>query len=103
MTPEGKVKHDITKWLDQLKKDGLPIFYDVRQAGGFNYKKGIPDIYVVFNGHHIEIEVKKPGGQQSVMQEKFQAFCEMIHVDYLLIDSINDFRQKFTSLMENFF
>ena len=71
MTPEGYVLNDILNYLKSLKSLGLPLMYERRSAGGFNYKKGISDIYAVFNGRHIEIEVKRADGRQSVMQEKY--------------------------------
>ena len=53
MTPEKKVQNEIIKYLKS--KD---VFFERRQAGGFSYKKGIPDLYAVIDGMHIEIEVR---------------------------------------------
>ena len=55
MTPEKKVQNSIMDYLKQLDKDGLPVMVERRQAGGFSYKMGIPDLYAVVNGYHLEI------------------------------------------------
>lgn len=75
MTPEKRVQNDIVDYLHELEKAGEPIFVERRNAGGFSYKKGIPDLYAVVNGIHVEIEVKQPGGSLSTMQEKFRDKC----------------------------
>ena len=54
-TPEDYVKDDIENYLDTLDN----CWRDTRQAGGFSYKKGLPDIYGCYYGYHFEIEVKK--------------------------------------------
>ena len=93
MTPEKKVQNEILKYLDKLEKDGRKIFHERRQAGGFNYKKGIPDIYCVVNGKHIEIEVKKPGGKLSTMQEKFRDKCELLNINWIVVDDISELKE----------
>lgn len=75
MTPEKRVQNDIVDYLNELQKCGKPVFVERRNAGGFSYKKGIPDLYAVINGIHLEIEVKRPGGSLSTMQEKFRDKC----------------------------
>lgn len=92
MTPEKKVQNEILKYLDKLEKDGYKIFHERRQAGGFNYKKGIPDIYCVVNGKHIEIEVKKPGGKLSGMQEKFRDMCKEKNIEWICTDDFEKFK-----------
>lgn len=69
-TPESKVKSEISKYLTSLEMAGLPIYYEARPAGGLTFKKGMPDIWMIYNGIHIEIEIKKPGGKMSIMQKK---------------------------------
>lgn len=93
MTPEKKVQNEILKYLDKLEKDGYKVFHQRRQAGGFNYKKGIPDIYCVVNGKHIEIEVKKPGGKLSTMQEKFRDKCELLNIKWMVVDDISELKE----------
>lgn len=100
-TPEKKVQDLILSYLKEMKKSGEPLFYERRQAGGASYKKGIPDIYAVYNGIHIEIEVKKPGGKQSTMQEKFQKMCENINIIYICVDNLVDFKEIFNIIKLN--
>lgn len=91
-TEEGKVQQSIIDYVNYLYDLGHPIFYERRQAGGFNYKKGRPDLFVVYNGIHIEIEVKKPGGKQSSMQTKFENKCkEKYNCLYLCVDDLSQF------------
>lgn len=91
MTPEKKVQNSIINYLKKLKENDEPLFFERRQAGGFSYKKGIPDLYAVYYGLHIEIEVKKVGGKLSTMQEKFRDMCYKNRIKYICVDNINDF------------
>lgn len=94
MTPEQKVQQPIIKYFKSLQQLGLPVFIERRQAGGFNYKKGIPDLYVVYDGQHLEIEVKGPGGHQSTMQEKFEAKCKKLNIKYVCASSVDEVKEK---------
>lgn len=82
-------------FLKKLKEEGKPIFYERRQAGGFSYKKGIPDLYCVYYGYHIEIEVKAENGELSVMQEKFRDMCTKNKIFWICSNSLDDFKIKF--------
>lgn len=95
MTPEKKVQTDILKYFKKLKDAGKPIFYERRQAGGFSYKMGIPDVYVVYNGRHVEIEVKQPGGQLSPLQEKFRDMCKRNNILWICAESLEDVKRFF--------
>ena len=66
-----------------------------REAAGFNYKKGLPDIYCVYKGKHIEIEVKDPKGETSVMQDKQKILLENAGAIYILAKDVNDVKEKF--------
>ena len=95
MTPEKRVQNEIIEYLKQLKKNNKPIFYERRQAGGLSYKKGIPDIYCVYNGCHLEIEVKAPGGELSTMQEKFRDRCKKLNILWICVDSVDELKRYF--------
>jgi hypothetical protein len=70
---ELKISDKCLNYLDQLKKEGYPLFYEHRSgSGGFNYKKGIPDMYIVIGVIHIECEMKTPYGHLSTMQVKWR-------------------------------
>ena len=92
MTPEKRVQNKILEYLRKLENEGKRIFFQRRQAGGFSYHKGLPDIYCVYNGIHIEIEVKAPGGHQSEMQIKWQKRFEEIGIKYICCSDLNDLR-----------
>lgn len=100
MTPEKKVQNKIIAYLKDLQEKGHPLFFERRQAGGFSYKKGIPDLYAVYNGIHIEIEVKKPTGELAVMQEKFRDKCEKLNITYIAARNIEEVIELFQKLMK---
>lgn len=90
MTPEKRVQSAIMSKLAELADKGEPLFFERRQAGGFSYKKGIPDLYAVYNGQHIEIEVKAPGGLRSPMQIKFMEKCRKLNMLCICADCVDD-------------
>ena len=92
MTPEKRVQNEILSYLKNLSKTE-PLFYERRQAGGFSYKMGIPDIYFVYNGIHVEVEVKAPNGHLSPMQEKFREMCEKKNIIWVCADSLEDVKK----------
>lgn len=74
---ESSVGKKITAYLDDLIKRGLPIYYEHRSGqGGYSYKKGVPDFFVVINGTHIEVETKYGDNERSTMQDKWKWRCE---------------------------
>lgn len=68
MTPEKIVQ---TKIIDFLKRQEC-CYWERREAGGFAYRAGRPDLWASCNGKHIEIEVKANGGTASPMQLKHE-------------------------------
>ena len=101
MTPEKRIQMPIINYLKDLKKEGFPVYVERRQAGGFNYKMGIADLYAVINGIHIEIEVKKPGGSLGIMQEKWRDECKKLNIHWLCVDSIEDFKLYIKNFLSN--
>lgn len=99
MTPEGKVKKQITDYLESLHKE-KKVWYQRREAIGFSYKKGVPDLYAVCKGYHIEIEVKRGiGGELSTMQEKFRSECKNYGMIYILADSLYEVKNVIDLLL----
>jgi len=94
MTPEGQIQRSIQQYLAKLEENGV-IFQDKRQAGGFSYKKGIPDIYFCYKGYHIECEVKAVNGKLSTMQEKYEERCikqwNMLYFHPRSVQDVKDF------------
>lgn len=60
MTPEGRVKVQIKRVLDDLG-----IWYFMPAANGFG-KVGIPDFVCCWNGDFLAIEAKAPGKMDSL-------------------------------------
>lgn len=64
MTPEGKVKEKIKKWLDL----NMPGHWRVMPRGGPFGKAGCPDILICWQGIFIAIEVKSDEGDATALQ-----------------------------------
>ena len=99
MTPEKKVQNSIIKYLKDLEKSEYPIYVERRQAGGFNYHMGISDLYVIIDGIHLEIEVKKPGGKLSPLQEKWRDKCIKKRIRWICADSLQDVINKINEIL----
>lgn len=94
ITPENKVKNAIIKYFRTLQNDGLPLFYERRQSGGFSYKKGLPDMYFVYKGVHIELELKAENGSTSSMQLMWQRkFKELYGIDDYIVSSVDEVKE----------
>lgn len=88
MTPEQKVQNKIIKYF----KDNN-IFYEKRQAGGFNYKKGMADLWFVINGRHYEMEVKRTNGKISEMQLYQQRYLKTLGIPYYIVESFEEAKE----------
>ena len=100
MTPEKRVQNEIVNYLHKLEDEGMPIFVERRNAGGFSYKKGIPDLYAAINGQHVEIEVKREyGGELSTMQLKFRDLCEKRKIIWICAKSVDDVKKLVEKLL----
>lgn len=64
MTPEGKVKQKLDRWLDK----NMPGHWRVKPRGGPFGKQGCPDVLICWRGLFIAIEVKSDDGSASAMQ-----------------------------------
>lgn len=87
------VQTPIVEYLEKLESMKFPLYHERRQAGGFSYKKGIPDLYAVYDGIHIEIEVKDPKGKLSTMQEKWRDRCKRLNILYICAKSLDEFKE----------
>lgn len=88
MTPEKVVQNSIIKYFNNLIKENHPLMFERRQAGGLSYKKGTADLWAVYNGRHIEIEIKKLNGKRTPMQEKWELECRKSNTLYCLANSL---------------
>lgn len=66
MTPEGKVKVAVKKYLD-----GIGAWYCMPATGGFG-KSGVPDFVVCWRGMFLGVETKAPGkaGNTTALQNR---------------------------------
>ena len=76
MASEKAVQNYIQSFFAKLKQQGEPIRVERRQAGGYSYQMGVPDLYGTYAGIHFEIECKQVNGHARVMQEKFEERCK---------------------------
>lgn len=91
-TREGHLTEQCIKYLKSLESQGVPIYWEHRSGtGGFSYKKGIPDLFVVINGIHIEVELKAKNGKRSSMQDKWAYKFSILHIHYVCPHSLNEF------------
>lgn len=88
MTPEKKVQNSIVEYFKDLAKKGHLVRVERREAGGLSYKKGMADLWAVYDGKHIEIEVKKQNGKRTPLQEKWEIQCKELNILYCLANSL---------------
>ena len=71
MTPEGKVKADIKKYLAEVG-----AWYCMPATGGYG-KSGVPDFLVCWKGKFVGIEAKSPGKQKNTSSMQKQQLLEI--------------------------
>lgn len=92
---EKYVQKKIIEYVKYLSKNGVPIDYERRQAGTPGYKIGSSDIFIMYCGLHIEVEIKDEGigeGGMSISQEKRKAKMASIYTPYICVDSFDQFK-----------
>lgn len=91
--PEQKVQNKIIKFLKD--KD---IYYEKRQAGGFTYRSGLPDVWFIYKGKHVEVEVKSATGGRSPLQIKWGDYFIQHNTLYTYVNSFEEFLEFFATL-----
>lgn len=101
-TEETKLAEKCIAYLKKLHEANLPVIYDHRSgSGGFNYKKGSPDLWACIKGQHLEIELKAPDGKLSSMQETFKWRCENVWgIPYLCPRTFEEFKEFIDKYLE---
>ena len=90
---ESKISQMCLKYLQELKDKGVPIYWEHRSgSGGFAYKKGIPDLFIVIGHNHIECEMKTPFGHLSTMQVKWKERFIRNDTPYINPHSFEEFK-----------
>lgn len=100
MNDETIIQNKILHYLKELEKEGYPIYSERRQAGGFSYKKGVADVYFVYNGYHVEVEVKTETGELAALQEKWRDYCLKRGMGYICARSLNDVKNVIDELIK---
>ncbi len=89
MTPESKLKAAVIQRLKQYKREGAPIRW-LKIAGSPMQQRGMPDLWIVFNGQTLLVELKAPGEVATPLQqhemEKWQAAGARCHVCTTLLE-----------------
>ena len=96
MTPEGRVKFEIKKVLDDLG-----IWYFMPAANGFG-KVGVPDFICCWNGEFLAIEAKAPGKSDSLTPNQMARIQEIRNAGGLafVIEDAKYLRKQLTELYE---
>jgi hypothetical protein len=71
MTPEGKVKGHVKKWL---KDRGIFFYMPIQNGMGV---VGIPDFICCWHGRFISIETKAPGKRNNTTPNQDQRMAEI--------------------------
>jgi Holliday junction resolvase len=94
MTPEGKVKADVKKFL---KERGAWFFMPVSNGMG---QVGIPDIICCYKGAFVAIECKAPGKRANVTENQKRVMLEILNAQGYawVVDDVNDLPMLFNAL-----
>ena len=93
-TEEKKIQNDIVDYLHSLPH----CYVERRSPYGFSYKKGIPDLFFVYKGIHVEVEVKKRDGIISTMQLKRRERFKNLGINYIEARSKEDVKKWIENL-----
>lgn len=96
MKPETKIQNKIIGYIKKIPD----LQYKRRQAGGFNYKSGEPDLWFVYRGRHVEVEVKAPGGIPTSLQLLREKEYRSAGALYWRGESFEDFKKFFEKNFE---
>ena len=91
--PETKIAKKCLDYLELLHTNGVDIYWEHRSgSGGFSYKKGLPDLFIVIGPTHIECELKTPAGHLSTLQEKWKYRFTLMGTPYINPHSFEEFK-----------
>lgn len=96
---ETLIQKKVLEYFKNLELAGHPILFERRQASGLAYKEGKPDLFCVYNGVHIEIEMKVPDGTVRTMQEKYEIKCKKRGIIYMRPNSFEEVKKYFEEVI----
>lgn len=100
---EGSLTKQVATWLKSLQERGVPLFWEHRSgSGGFAYKQGLPDMFLVVGDKHVEVELKAPGGRRSPMQDKWKARFEAMGTPYVCPTSLAELQQYLAPFLSRY-
>lgn len=85
VTPEGKVKKQLRKYLDECKPD---VWYSMPVPTGFS-DKGTPDFLINFYGVFVAVETKANGNKPTPLQDRCLRLIQAAHGVSMVIDDKN--------------
>ena len=88
---ETLLQRKVLKYLKNLQETGHPLYYSRRSGEGLAYEEGVPDLYLVYNGIHVEVELKIIGGTVRARQEAFERKCKKWGILYIRPDTYKEF------------
>lgn len=68
MTPARKLRHEIKRFLEELRRSGVPLEF-THYPGGAQGRKGEPDLHVTVRGRSCWFEVKAGEDQLTELQK----------------------------------
>lgn len=89
---ETMIKLQIKDYLGYMGIFNYPLLQ------GMGAYKGVPDRVLHYKGRVIYLEVKKPGGKQSIHQTLFESQCKEDKVDYWLVHSTEELQEKLDAI-----
>lgn len=69
MTPEGRVKKLVSTYLNDLDRNGIPVYYSMFVPVGYGKRNSL-DFTVCIAGHFVAIETKEPGNWLTPLQRQ---------------------------------
>lgn len=88
LQPKGPTENQIQSGIrDFLRLKG---WFVIRHQAGLGSHPGLPDLQAMKNGVTWWIEVKKPGGRLSLVQQKFRDTVKATGINWMCAYSIED-------------
>jgi hypothetical protein len=98
LTPETKIKNAIIAYCNEQYDKGVPMLCFRRDSASINYRRGLPDMYIIYGAYHIEVETKTPDGELSIDQIKWRDRLTRMGTPYLVARSLQDFKDFLLAL-----
>ena len=102
ITSEQQLTKNVLHYLEGLRENGAPLYYEHRSGQvSAGYKKGTPDLFIVYDGRHFEVELKGLYGKRSTAQDKWKWKCETIwNIPYCCPHTFEEFKSWFEGLIK---